>query len=184
MCVTDCNLQFSNDEFDQHATTSTKCVKELLPEHWLVARIPPHATTSTTMSVALSLICALSEATLAITHSKVLFRIGEQSSYPEMRSRQWYFVWDLASPWMLLSIFSWEELPPMFRIMIVYHFFLHTFYILRWETRHTSRVLKMSSDDAHKRSDYEIWEQVTYFLGTLSDIVVHLFSLAILLNFV
>ena len=118
----------------------------------------------------------LSEMTLFLTHSMVLFNLVPNPlrmilTYDALRNMRLYFVWDLVSPWCAMSIVT--KPPGWLMIPACYHSCLHMFYIFTWNSSHTKKVISMSTKHAYTRSQYPLWERAWFVVGTLSDIGIH-----------
>jgi hypothetical protein len=61
-------------------------------------------------------------------------------------------------------------------VVCTLHAALHVFYIATWDTRHTERVIRLSSTDARRRlatGKYGAAELAWFFAGTAFDMLTH-----------
>ncbi|KAI8826025.1 uncharacterized protein EV422DRAFT_515046 [Fimicolochytrium jonesii] len=91
-----------------------------------------------TAPIALTL--ALSEATHAILHIKVLFGLGTQYTAKELESRRYYFISDLFSALLAFIVIKDQGLAPssmwenVLAMLEAGHFLLHLVYITLWDS--------------------------------------------------
>ncbi|KAL4444004.1 hypothetical protein ABPG75_011741 [Micractinium tetrahymenae] len=104
----------------------------------------------------------------------VLFGIRPSHQYEALKARRIYFVIDLLSPWAALAVLDWNA-PAALLALCAGHAALHIFYILTWHSRHTDRVIRLSSSDTHRRfgGGYAAAEVAWYYVGTAFDILTH-----------
>lgn len=105
---------------------------------------------------------------------QVLFGLGPDHSYEALKGRRHYFFFDLLSPWASLA--ALRCIAPAALVLCTLHAALHVFYIVTWDSRHTDRVIRLSSIDARRRlkgGRYSAGELAWFFVGTAFDMLTH-----------
>lgn len=105
---------------------------------------------------------------------QVLLGIGPSQEYEALKARRLYFVLDLLSPWAALAL-TGGHAPAALLALCAGHAALHLFYILTWHSRHTDRVIRLSSVDTRRRlgGAYSAGEVAWYWIGTAFDMLTH-----------
>lgn len=132
------------------------------------------------MRILINYVLLIIELSHAILHCQVLFGIGFVSTEDDYKQKRNYFVFDAASPLVVLT-WLWinsASIPFMGITLILGHFLLHLYFIWHWNrpNRAVRSIIKFSSEkNQWKRiSQRGVFEYCVNFFGTSYDILTHL----------